>query len=311
MKRWILVLLFSSLFLPADPVQRACEDMIIQLNRDLSKVEKSRNDQSTSLDEKMNREIAQIHEQCRFADIQEDFERDGEEFLGLKNILKKLGSKVRRQNLPQSSPAQPSQLDQLEQNCRKGKVSDCYAAGKIYLDLAPAISYYYRKACRGGIAKACYDLARLEEGKLRACSVNLTSARIDYLLACEEGMSKACEEARRLGSLKPHKRAQASKPKPQSYVLSGHYRNEMGEVDISPNGKVSVEVATIRCTGQLKGVANSIQGNRMVVVPSPIDPDAPECRLILDFNADGVTVKESGCSYFHGAYCDFDGKYYR
>lgn len=97
----------------------------------------------------------------------------------------------------------------------------------------------------------------------------------------------------------------------QSTDISGTWSN--GGLDMTVEKTVShfvlsFSVNTSHCTGYLEATG-SLSGNKLTVVPDRNFADGEEdsCKIIVSFLNDKATIKESNCTKWHGAQCNFDG----
>jgi len=96
---------------------------------------------------------------------------------------------------------------------------------------------------------------------------------------------------------------------------SGTYLNNFGEVKIKEgkdNSKqmtFEIIVANGYGVGEIKGIAKFIKDD--VAIFKGTGSEESGCQLIFSFSGRTVRVKESDCSYYHGASVSFEGKYTR
>jgi hypothetical protein len=117
----------------------------------------------------------------------------------------------------------------------------------------------------------------------------------------------------------------ASQPTPSPTPdLTGIYTSQLGQVEIKPhvNGfSFALNVGTSRCEGAISGKAKWSKGSN-AVYRVPLEKEVYEdpssfyyqktCQLIFRFSENQVKVTQSdGCTYYHGAECDFNGIYHR
>ena len=107
--------------------------------------------------------------------------------------------------------------------------------------------------------------------------------------------------------------------------VSGTFTNKFGRLEIeqlSIKGfSFDLSVGTGRCTGELSGNAKWRKNGVAIYrkIPDREEYSNPEsnyyqqtCQLTFKISADRVDVLQStGCTYFHGAECDFNGSYRR
>jgi hypothetical protein len=74
---------------------------------------------------------------------------------------------------------------------------------------------------------------------------------------------------------------------------------------IAQGYKVTVDVATPGCVGEMEGVG-TLRGASLLVQTH--DPD-DTCELVLTRKGQGLSAKEKQCSMWHGMRCGFDGDY--
>ena len=83
-------------------------------------------------------------------------------------------------------------LDRNEKDCNNGDTQKCYELAQENAGFLEATGYY-NKACEGGHAKACNELAQIYELGNRAVQKDVELAKKYYKLACKNGISDACE----------------------------------------------------------------------------------------------------------------------
>jgi hypothetical protein len=98
-------------------------------------------------------------------------------------------------------------------------------------------------------------------------------------------------------------------PKPNIF---GTYEGYMGELTLAPRaGKIHLEflIGIPGCTGSIEG-DGKLEKN-VFTYSVPVEGQDDPCVLTITFDRRNATVASEHCSYFHGATCEFDGKYRR
>lgn len=82
-----------------------------------------------------------------------------------------------------------------------------------------------------------------------------------------------------------------------------------GDVTISSASggrlEVSIGLGGDNCAGGIEGIGVLNAGKLML--DKPRDDSGHQCRVALVRRGDRIDVSEEGCSYFHGAFCSFNG----
>src|SRR5262249_19402695 len=89
-------------------------------------------------------------------------------------------------------------LEALKKSCDKGAFADCFKLATQYArgegaprDLDKA-SGFYKKACEGKVAQACFDFAALLRGGAEKVKKDVPRAVLLYEQACDGGVAQGC-----------------------------------------------------------------------------------------------------------------------
>lgn len=85
--------------------------------------------------------------------------------------------------------------------------------------------------------------------------------------------------------------------------------NADGDLTVSPSSggrlKVSIGLGAESCAGGIDG--SGIVSDGQLVLRKPKDDSGNQCRVTFHRRGDRIDVSEDGCSYYHGAFCSFNG----
>lgn len=116
------------------------------------------------------------------------------------------------------------------------------------------------------------------------------------------------------GTSPPTSMPPSDKTDAEAQLWAGDYTGQFeGEADgdlnvsLRPDGLVAIalSIASSECTGEVSGVGRP-KTNRLAIVKSR-DESGNQCSITLNRSGDGIEVIESGCSYYHGFHCSFNG----
>jgi hypothetical protein len=105
-----------------------------------------------------------------------------------------------------------------------------------------------------------------------------------------------------------------AQPRPEvfdEYKGESEWNLSMRTIVLDPDERLvaaEIFVGNLDCSGSFVGTGK-LNGSVLELTPYKKDEDAASCLITVTFNETGkaLTLEENGCSYLHGAQCEFSG----